>query len=586
MMTTKTHYLLGFLKPYRARFMAVIAVTTVLVGLVMAPPMLIKIMFDQVIEGGQMELFPLLAGAMLAVPLATGLTRLAQTLMLAILGQRIILDIRNDLFRHLESLSLRFYNRFGTGLLVNRLMGDTTTIQSVAAGSMITVLADVVTCSIASVAVFWLNWRLALLLLVVVVLFVMNYRFHRARIVPAKQRALRTMDRMSAGVQERLNLNLTVRTYGREITEQEEFDRQTEEAVGHGEVSAFGSVDFSANAQLLTFLGWAAIYFLGCSQVLDGVMTYGSVIAFATYAMQVLQPAVRFSAVAQQLQDVGVALERIHEIAEATPEVRDRTDAHRAPSLRGEVEFRHVNFHYEPNKPVLRDFHMHVQAGETIALVGRTGCGKSTVLNLLFRFYDVVDGALLIDGVDLRDYRLRELRRHFGIVLQEPLLFETSILENVRFADGSIPRETVMEACRMAEIHDFISSLNAGYDTVVGGRHGITLSAGQQQQLTIARAIATDPRILVMDEATSNLDSESEARIQIAMDRVLRDRTCFIVAHRLSTIRNATRIAFMDAGHILELGSHDALMQIPGGHYRTLYEKHHSEGSAGLGEAD
>jgi ABC-type multidrug transport system fused ATPase/permease subunit len=241
------------------------------------------------------------------------------------------------------------------------------------------------------------------------------------------------------------------------------------------------------------------------------------------------------------------------------------------------VDFNNVFFEYEAHRPVIRGLDLHVEPGETIALIGPTGCGKTTVLSLLLRFYDIRGGELLVDGVEVRSYDLHSYRRHFGIVLQEPLLFSTSIAENIRYGRPSATQEEIEAAARVAEIHDFVMTLPGKYGTLVGD-YGVELSVGQKQRINIARAVAANPAILIMDEATSALDSESEHAIQKAMDRVLKGRTCFVVAHRLSTIRNADKIVLLDQGRIAEIGRHDDLMSIPDGRYHDLYTKHMGAG--------
>ncbi len=578
MQQSKAGFLFSFVGPHKKRFLTVVGITTVKAVLAMVPPLLVRELFDHVIIGGDQDRFFMPALLLLAIPVCIAVFSFSQTLSLAILGQRIIFDVRRRLFKHLEAMSLRFYSKFGTGLVVNRLMGDTTTIQTVLTSSLVTVISDVVVCTVASIAALLLNWRLGCILLGLVTLFIVNYKYLRIKMIESKRRTLRTLDRMSAGVQERLNLNLTVRSYGKESEEQGEFAEQTREFVEYGSTYGVTAVNFASNTELLTYCGWGLIYFAGCAMFIRGTMSYGSVIAFTTYAMQVLSPAIRFSMLARQVQDVSIALDRLFELHRETPEVKEPETPVEIKKLRGDVKFEHVHFHYELAKPVLQDFDLHVQPGETIALVGRTGCGKTTVVNLLFRFYDTIRGSVKIDDVDIRQFAPRELRQHFGIVLQEPAFFEAPVAENIRFANARLPRKQVIKAAKMAGIDDFIMEQPDGYDTVIGGRWGITLSAGQQQQLAIARAIAADPQILVMDEATSNLDSESEAKIQAALSEVLKNRTCFVVAHRLSTIRNASRIAIIESGHIVELGPHDELMQIENGIYCNLYERNHDKG--------
>ena len=245
--------------------------------------------------------------------------------------------------------------------------------------------------------------------------------------------------------------------------------------------------------------------------------------------------------------------------------------------MRGEVDFKNVEFHYEEGKSVLKDITIHCNPGDTTALIGPTGCGKSTVLNLILRFYDITGGELLVDGHDIRKLDLHQFRKQFGIVLQEPLLFGVSIRDNIRYSRPMASDDEVIAAAKAAEIHDFVMTLKDGYDTLVGD-FGIELSVGQKQRITIARAICADPAILIMDEATSSLDSDSEQAIQRAMDKVLAGRTSFVVAHRLSTIKNATQIILLDSGYIQEQGTHDELMAIPNGRYHELYTKHMGKG--------
>ena len=283
-----------------------------------------------------------------------------------------------------------------------------------------------------------------------------------------------------------------------------------------------------------------------------------------------------FIGISKQLQQVSIATERLFEIFDEKPEVVNDPDPVVMP-IKGQVDFKHVQFYYEEGKPVINDFSIHVEPGQTVALIGPTGCGKSTILNLLLRFYDITGGELLIDGVNIKKLDLHSFRKQFGIVLQESLLFSVSIRENIRFSRPTATDEEIEAAAKVAEIHDFIMTLDKGYDTLVGD-FGVELSVGQKQRINIARAICANPAILIMDEATSSLDSDSEQAIQKAMDRVLVGRTSFVVAHRLSTIKNSDQIILLDKGVIQEQGTHDQLMAIPNGRYHDLYTKHMGKG--------
>ncbi|NOY79904.1 MAG: ABC transporter ATP-binding protein [Kiritimatiellaeota bacterium] len=568
--------LVRFLRPYRGRMLWLVAFTVFLSLLAMLPP-LIRAIIDRVITGGQRALLLPLAFFMLGLPILNAFCGYLQTLGIAYVGQRFVFDIRSALYDHLLHMSQRFFGSRSVGMLVNRLMGDTAMVQSMVTAQSIRVISDLVVSAFAITATLFLNWRLAMLLYLTIVVFVINYRMNIVRIRRATRSYRGAIDRLSGGVENRLTTSLAVKTFGTEYREQTSFRAESEASVNLIQEALYATNTFSMNTMLIQSLGRAVIYFLGCALVLRGDLSYGDVVAFTAYAMQLLWPAVRFSQLARQIQDVGVSVDRLFEIFDEEPEVSNRPGAVRIARLRGKVDFEHVFFHYEETNPVLTDFDLRVQAGETVALIGPTGCGKTTILSLILRFFDVCDGAVKLDDMDVRDIDLHCLRRNFGIVLQEPLLFTVSIAENIRYGKPGASAEEIERAARIAEIHDFIVSLPDGYDTVIG-TEGLEFSVGQKQRLTIARAVAADPAILIMDEATSALDTESERAIQKAMDRVLKNRTSFIVAHRLSTIRNADRIVLLDKGCIVEMGNHEELMQLPDGRYRHLYNTHMGKG--------
>ena len=566
-----------FVRPYRFYLVSVLLLTVLLSILTMLPPLLIRGIIDRVLTEGERSLFFSLAFCLIAVRLITACSRYVQTIGVAYLGQRFVFDIRTALYEHMMHLSLRFYGKHSVGKLVTRLMGDSGTVQQMLTAQSINVVSDLVCATFAISVTFFLNWRLATLLCTIVIIFVVNYRTNIKRIRKYTRSSRGAYDRLSGGVQNRLTANLAVKTFGTEGREHGAFQDQSDVCLGLGREAAFASNTFSMNTQLIQGLGRSTIYFAGCALVLKGDLSYGDVVAFTTYAMQLLGPAVRFSGLAQQLQNVSIAVERLFEVLGEEPEIVDRENPVVIDELKGEVEFQGVHFHYEETNPVIRGFDLHVEPGQTIAFIGPTGCGKSTLLSLIMRFFDVCEGRLLMDGIDIRDLRLRNLRRQFGIVLQEPLLFNVSIAENIRYSRSDATREEIEAATKAAEIHDFIMALPDGYESRLGAE-GIEISVGQKQRITIARAIVSNPAILIMDEATSALDSESEKLIQKAMDHVLEGRTSFVVAHRLSTIRNADKIVLLVDGTIAEIGSHEELMAIPDGRYRDLYTKHMGSG--------
>ncbi|MCA1808305.1 MAG: ABC transporter ATP-binding protein [Kiritimatiellia bacterium] len=562
-----------FLRPCRTRLMQMLALTVGMSLLAMLPPLLVRAFIDQVISGGRHELMLPLSVALLLTPVLAAFAGFLQTQGVAYVGQRFVFDIRYALYQHLLRMSMRFFGRYSTGMLVNRLMGDTGSVANMLSAQTIGIVSDLVCSSFAVAVTFTINWRLAMVVALIIFVFVANYHYNIMRIRRTSRRYKQSFDRMSGGVQNRLVAGLTVKTFGTENREQDSFEEDSSESALLHQASGLAGNMFHQNTALIQNLGRAILYFMGCAMVLRGEMSYGDVLAFTTYAMQLLGPAVRFSELASRLQDVRISIERVMELYQQPVEVSDRPGARPLRRVSGLVEFHDVDFHYNKGQPIITGFNLRVEPGETIALVGPTGCGKSTLLLLLMRFFDVRGGRVCLDDRDVRDIRLHDLRAQFGVVLQEPMLFSVSIADNIRYARPRASQDQIEAAARVAEIHEFISSLPEGYATMLGSE-GLQLSMGQKQRLTIARAVLTDPAIMIMDEATSALDSESERAIQLAMKRVLTKRTAFIVAHRLSTIREAHRILLIDAGRIIESGNHAQLMALENGRYRALYNRH------------
>jgi ABC-type multidrug transport system fused ATPase/permease subunit len=566
-----------FLRPFRFRIAFLIGLTAILSVIAMLPPLLTRAIINTVIGDSRRDLLVGIAIFIFAVPVLHAVISFIQVLGIAWVGQRFVLDVRMAVYRHLLTLHMGFFSKNSTGKLINRLMGDSSTMQQILNVASVQIVSDLICSLFAITATLYINWRLAIPILITVVLFVANYNFNIERIKRATRGFRGAEDRLASGVQNRLVANMTVKTFGAEQRENFVFSEHSGAAMDQLRQSWVASADFSLNTMLLQDVGRTIIYFLGCAMVLMDAADYGDVTAFTAYAMQILWPAVRFSQLAEQLQNVRISADRLFEVLDELPLITSKPGAPQLPRVRGQVDFDHVVFSYEPERPVIQGIDVHIRPGETVALVGPTGCGKTTILSLLMRLFDVQEGAIRIDGQDIRDVHLNSLRRQFGIVLQESLLFTVSITDNIRYARPDATQAEVEHAARIAEIHEDIVKLPHGFASVIGDRD-VQLSVGQKQRLSIARAVLANPAILIMDEATSSLDSESERAIQVAMERFLHGRTSFIVAHRLSTIRNSNRIILLDKGVICEMGNHETLMAIPNGRYRELYLKHSGKG--------
>jgi subfamily B ATP-binding cassette protein MsbA len=404
----------------------------------------------------------------------------------------------------------------------------------------------------------------------------LNYHFFVKRIRHKTRRIRRKWDQIYNQTYERLSGTKLVQTFTKEEIEAEEFVTETTETMGLQMENVALSTSFGGLSGLINGIGHTTIFCLGCYYVIQGEMTYGTVVAFMAYVGRVLTPVLQFTNMSNQIEQTLVSADRIFEILDTEPEIRDAEDAVVLPPIKGDVKFEHVCFEYESGKPVLKDVSLEVPEGTTVALVGHTGCGKTTLTGLLLRFYDMQSGRITIDGRDISEVTVRSLRNQIGQVLQDSVLFsESTVRDNLAYGVKEPTNEQIIEAAKVGEIHDFIRSKPEAYEEWIGGK-GLKLSVGEKQRMCIARAVVTDPGILILDEATSSLDSQSEALIQKALENVMKNRTSFVIAHRLSTIVNADMIVVMDEGEIVEKGTHQELLQNEDGHYRQLYEQQYA----------
>lgn len=508
-------------------------------------------------------------GLFLGLVVAQGLLSMGHSYLTAWVSQRIMADFRTHLFGHLQRLSLSFFAKRRTGEILSRLMNDVGVIQTTVTETPIDSAKQVVTFIGGVAFLLVMNWRLCLLILLLLPLLVLVARFFGKKL-----RALSTsMQDQTASVttlaEEVLSGIRVVKSFVQTAREEARFARYSQQALQLALRRATVLALFVPTITLLTFAAAAAVLWYGGRQVIDGAVSPGDLFAFVLFAGILIGPFGSAARVFAQIKEAQGAMQRVFEILDTQPEIHDRPDAIDLPPITGQVRADAVSFAYDPRQPVLSDVSFEAKPGEVIALVGPTGSGKTTLVNLLHRFYDPTAGRLTIDGYDLRHIRLDSLYRQIALVPQETVLFGGTILENIRYGRETATEADIMAASRAANAHDFIAAMPDGYQTVVGEK-GVNLSGGQRQRLAIARAVLKNPRILMLDEATSALDAESERLVQEALDRLMAGRTTIVVAHRLTTIQQADRILVLSKGRIVEQGTHASLMEQKG-LYHYLY---------------
>lgn len=487
-------------------------------------------------------------------------------------GMRITCDLRVDLFRHLQSLSLRFYDSRHTGKIVHRISGDTAAIHSLVTGASVNFIGDIITIIGVLVVLANAHWPLAVVTYTLLPLFVFNYLWHRRRLRVESRTHRRNWDRVMSFLHERIASTRLVRAFATEGTEIESFRQRIEaDYVNYSRVVWRNSL-LSVGADFLTGIGVFVVLGYGSWLVMNGKgeLTIGQLTAFLFYLGLLYTPIIRVVDSNAIVQQAATALEKIFALLDTKPHIPENEKLPQLPKLDGSITFDHVSFAYRPQHTTLHDLSFRANPGETIALVGPSGSGKTTVITLLARFYDPTAGRILLDDLDIRDYNVQSLRRQIGIVMQDNILFSGTIAENIRYGRPEATDEEMYEAAKAANAHEFIVQSPQGYGAMLGER-GMQLSGGQRQRLAIARVILKNPKILILDEATSALDTESERLVQEALERLMEKRTSIVIAHRLSTIVNASRILVLKAGRIEEQGRHDELLK-KGGLYHHLHK--------------
>jgi ABC-type multidrug transport system fused ATPase/permease subunit len=538
-------------------------------------PLLVQAMVDRVAVQGRWGALPLYAALLFVVFAAQAALGCLNSLVIGGIGQGVVRDLRHRLYERLHQVGLSYYDQTPCGAIIARVMDDVGAIQLFVTSQTFAMITDLGTTLAIAILLLWQDWVLAVVVLLVAPLFALNFRYFMGRIRATNTEIREKMDRIFGGLKAKLVATIVIKACAREPAEIAEFAAQLDDAhVPRVLESRMGAV-FSNLSVLIAGVGTALVFAVGAAEVLRGRMTPGGVVATAALAGMIFGPVARLADLACVFEQTVASVDRLGEILDLQPDVLEPPsgEAMRLPApdgrARGAVVFDRVGFGYRSGEPVIWDIRLKAEPGMKIALVGPTGCGKSTLVNLLMRFYDPTWGEIRLDGVPIRHLPTRTLRTQIGVVLQEPVVFRMSLADNIRYGAPEADDARVEASARAALVHDFAAALPEGYATIVG-EGGYKLSHGERQRLTIARALCKDPVLVLLDEATSSLDTPSEALIQAALANLLRRRIAFIIAHRLGTIIDADRIVVMDGGLIVQVGTHSQLLSDPDGLYRRL----------------
>ena len=567
---------LGYSVPYWPLALSSLLILLAGTFIGLTPPLLMRTLIDDVLDpiarssGAEISLFALgqvtpsyALGALVLVLLAINISRnvlgALRSYLLARLGEQITFDLRREVYRHLHRLSLNFYNERETGRIMASVTQDVGRLQDFLSDGLQETIRNVLTILIIISILFYLNAGLAVYVLLPTPLIILT----TLRFGTLLERIYRPLWRRWAGISALLADVVpgvrVVKAFAQEDREVNKFERRSQSLL-EGELRAAKTRSlFSPLMAFLTSLGTLVIWWVGGNKVLDGSLSLGAFVAFTGYMWQFYGPVESLCRLNHRFQRAATSAERVFEVLDSQPDVVDPADAAMMPRIEGRVEFRDVSFSYEEGKHVLQNLSFTVEPGEMIGLAGHSGAGKSTLINLICRFYEIEEGTIFVDGIDTRTVGLKSLREQIGVVLQDPFLFNGSVAENIAYGNPNAALEQVIAAAKTANAHDFINELPDGYDSIIGER-GLRLSGGERQRLSIARAILRNPRILILDEATSSMDTETEAKIQEALARLIKGRTTFAIAHRLSTLRNADRLFIIEKGQLQEQGTHDELV--------------------------